>query len=987
MPSWGKYSRLKVGEDKTLMNQLPFNQVPNPDKSGEEQRPLFWHLIGEHAQQFIGLLSGEGIVLDINSPSFAQHGLQRSEVVGKYLWDTIWWQGRPEAQQLLRDAIQQASQGKTPHFTTTIAGKEGKSATVNLALRPISTSGGKIDYLLPEIRDITDLVGTIEQLSSSKNLLEQANRIAGLGYWSWDIPANHVHLSDELMRIFAEVGKAEETNYQGLMRYIHPEDRVVVRRSIQGALKKDNHFSVQFRITRKDGSLRTLRGLGEVIRDDFDEPTQVIGTVQDITDIQSLENRLLESEKRYRYLVQELPDTGVILYDPDLSVFLVEGDDFVKKYTAGDDVLGMPVVGFLSKIFGESPELDELTFFKLVFEGETHSYEQISGERCYSVSSIPLRNNDNDIYAGMVVIQDITQRVRVAEKLTKLANQLKMLNQLGQLVVSNRNTQNIFEELLRSVRQLVDAQDAFIFLEKNGQLQIEAQNGRTSLNLIGQGMPLTDGIGGEVWHSQKSILPSSEECRAKLFKPLADSVGYTPHSFLAVPITWQDQKFGVFEAVHEEEGKFTQEDLKLVESATAWTAIALNNNLQHARMERALSESEITTKLLEEILSARLSLKSILELVVDAGKTIVQSVEWAAIHLLDERHNQLRLEAVAGVYVPAEKYRLDYGQGIAGRVLESGQLINVADVSTDTRVASYPRESHANSLLVAPIKSREGVVIGTITLQSSNPNQFNGEDEKLLVLLAHQAGLAIENARLYEAAEYREHIAQIRSEQLRQLTHQLVTSQEDERARIARELHDEAGQSLTALKISLELLGNDLPVEMQAARQALKEAADQAGLTLENLRGIAHNLRPPALDHLGLNLALAGLCGQFESQTQISTKYRGFDLPRLPISHEITLYRFVQEALTNIAKHAEATEVQVWLDAQTGMLEIHVQDNGIGMLFDPLALKRDDQKGMGLASMKERLNIIDGKLDVQSVPGNGTYLRAKVALRLRENPK
>ena len=496
---------------------------------------------------------------------------------------------------------------------------------------------------------------------------------------------------------------------------------------------------------------------------------------------------------------------------------------------------------------------------------------------------------------------------------------------------------------------------------------------------------MTDGIAGEVWRSQESILPSGEECLAKLFKPLADRLGYSPRSFLAVPITWQDRKFGVFEAVHREEAMFTQEDLTLLESVAAWTAIALNNTKQHERMERALSESDITARLLEEILNARLSLKSVLQHIVDAGKSIVRSVEWAAIHLLDERDKQLHLEALAGVYVPPEKYILSYGQGIAGRVLASGQLINVADVTEDERVASYPLESQAHSLLVAPIKDRDGNVTGTITLQSPNPRQFNGEDEKLILILAHQSGLAIENARLYEAAESREHIAQVQSEQLRKLTHQLVTSQEDERARIARELHDEAGQSLTALKISLELLENVLPEEMQDVRQALKNSADQAGLTLENLRRIAHNLRPPSLDRLGLNLALAGLCEQFEALTQIETNYRGLELPRLPSSHEITLYRFVQESLTNIAKHAQATKVQVWLEAQTGMLEIHVKDNGIGMVYDPLLHKSTDKGGMGLASMKERLNIIGGTLNVQSNPSDGTYLRANVAIRLREN--
>jgi signal transduction histidine kinase len=354
--------------------------------------------------------------------------------------------------------------------------------------------------------------------------------------------------------------------------------------------------------------------------------------------------------------------------------------------------------------------------------------------------------------------------------------------------------------------------------------------------------------------------------------------------------------------------------------------------------------------------------------------------------LFDEHDNQLRLEAVVGINVPAEEYTLDYGQGIAGRVLESGRLINVADVSEDSRVASFPRASHAHSLLVAPIKNRDGVVIGTITLQSSKTSQFTGEDENLLMLLAHQAGLAIENARLYETAEYRRHIANIQREQMRRLTHQVVVAQEDERERIARELHDEAGQSLTALKISLEMLASSLPADMQEVRQALNDAAEQTGMTMENLRSIAHNLRPPALDRLGLTLALAGLCQQFESMTQIQTIFEGIELPRLSSSYEITLYRFVQEALTNIAKHANATEVRVWLGIQTGLVEIHVQDNGIGMQTNPLPLGSENMEGMGLASMEERLSIIDGKLEVRSVLGEGTHLCASVAMRSRESP-
>ena len=497
-------------------------------------------------------------------------------------------------------------------------------------------------------------------------------------------------------------------------------------------------------------------------------------------------------------------------------------------------------------------------------------------------------------------------------------------------------------------------------------------------------MSSTDSLSGDVWRQQESIILSGNDCCSRFYKPRAEILGYMPLSYLAVPITWQDQKFGVLDAIHSEDAKFNIDDLKLAESSAAWTAIALNNAIQHQHLERRVAESEITANLLEEILSASLTLQSVLQHVVEAGRTNVPDVDWSAIHLLDKRDNRLRLEAIAGVTIPVEEYTLEPGQGIAGQVLESGNLINVANVDQDPRVAGYPRASHSHSLLVAPIKDREGVVIGTITLQSSKTDQFTGEDERLLVLLAHQAGLAIENARLYETAEYRRRIAQSQRERLRHLTHQLVTAQENERERIARELHDEAGQSLTVLKISIELLSNTLPVDMQETRQALLETAEQAGHTLENLRSIAHNLRPPALDRLGLNLALMGLCQQFESMAHIRTVYEGFDLPRLPSSHEINLYRFVQEALTNVAKHADATEVRVWLDTQTGQIEIHIQDNGKGMQTDSMDLEREVQEGMGLTSMEERLNIIDGRLYVHSIPGKGTHLCAQVALRLRE---
>lgn len=958
-----------------------------PDNSTDQEALKRLRAIMEHADQFIGLLSPAGRLLEINTRVLEKYGLKRAEVIGKHLWETSWWQDVPEARERLQQAVQQAAQGENVAFEAKVSNLNGELVPITFSLQPIRDTDGIVSYLLPEAHNNADLEKTIAQLQQSQRLLKQANHIASLGYWTWELANDQVQISDELTRIFAQDGPTRIDNYQDLMRFVHPEDRVVVRRTIQSALELKRDFVAQFRINRQDGEVRTLRTMGQIVRDESDKPVKVIGTVQDITEIKSLESRLTDSEKRYRYLVQEMPDTGVVLYDPELIVFLADGKTIENHLGEKTEAVGKPVYEFLCQLLGEAPEQENLRFFKDVFEGQTHSYEQISGMDCYAVNLVPLRNEEDEIYAGMAVLRDITQRVRVAEKLSTMANQLKMLNQMGQVVASNRNSQEIFQEVMERVREIVGAQGVFIFLEKNGLLLIEAEDEENNVDLRGQGMPATEGIAGQVYQQQKSIILSGEACQTKLFKPLAKSLGYNPRSFIAVPITWQDKKFGVFEAVHAEEGKFDRDHLELVESAVTWMAIAHNNSLQHDLLERRLAESETTSELLGEILSASLTLDSVLQHVVEAGKNIIPSVDWAALHLLDERNNQLLLEAVTGVNVSAEEYSLRPGLGIAGRVIETGQLINVGDVSQDDRVAGFPRRNQGNSLVVAPIHNRESAVIGTITLHSGTTNQFTSEDENLLKLLADQAGLAIENARLYEAAEHRRQVAQIQRERLRQLTRQTVNAQEEERARLARELHDEAGQSLTALKISLEMLANGLPANMRSEREAVQEAAQQAGRTLENLRSMAHNLRPPALDRLGLNLALAGLCEQFENMTQIRTIFNGMEtLPRLRNSHEITLYRFVQEALTNVAKHAGAELVRVWLDTQTGLLEIHVQDDGKGMDVNPLDLHYGSQEGMGIASMEERLRIIGGDLEVRTKPGEGTQLCARLKLQLREDP-
>lgn len=203
------------------------------------------------------------------------------------------------------------------------------------------------------------------------------------------------------------------------------------------------------------------------------------------------------------------------------------------------------------------------------------------------------------------------------------------------------------------------------------------------------------------------------------------------------------------------------------------------------------------------------------------------------------------------------------------------------------------------------------------------------------------------------------------------LARRLVHTQEVERHRVSRELHDEAGQALAALKISLQLLLPDSPEEMHPT---LVQAIELVESTRQGIRQIAYGLRPPALDALGLNTSLEHLCTDTTERTHLEVTYQGRDLPPLSDGAEMCLYRFVQEALTNTAVHAEATRAYVRLTTDPDAVRVRVADDGKGM--DVAVLDDPVRAGLGIVGMKERLQLLSGRLEASSLPGRGTEMIA-----------
>ena len=300
--------------------------------------------------------------------------------------------------------------------------------------------------------------------------------------------------------------------------------------------------------------------------------------------------------------------------------------------------------------------------------------------------------------------------------------------------------------------------------------------------------------------------------------------------------------------------------------------------------------------------------------------------------------------------------------------LQTGQVNVIDDTLNLVNPSEFVRLLQTEGIrayLSAPLIAHQ-TLIGALNLAAKKPNAFTHTEVEIVREVAATLAVALQQARLLEAE-------QEARQQLRSLTHQLVTAQEKERRRLSRELHDEAGQALTGLKISLELLQADLAADLTSFQDRLDRIINLTDTTMEQIRLLAQALRPPALDAVGLNPTLDSLCRNFAQTANLSVKYRGVNLPRLPEVVNITMYRVLQEALTNIARHAAAERVEVTLQDQDAVIYLTVVDDGQG--FQPTTVPPDR---LGIIGMQERVSLLGGQLVIESEPGHGTRLTVRI---------
>jgi PAS domain S-box-containing protein len=803
-------------------------------------------------------------------------------------------------------------------------------------LTPLRGETGEVLGAIGVATDITDRRSAEERLRRSEMQMNEAQQLAHFGSWDWDIPTGILSWSAELFRIHGLEPQSQEMTYKYFLDCVHPDDRDYVREVMEGAYH--NVWPVQFyhRIVRPDGSIRMLHSRCVTVLNETNEPLRMVGTSQDVTERKEAEDALQKSEERLRALVQSL----------DEIVFEFDGQGTILGvWTSNENLLFRPSFELLKchvrEVFGDEYGRTFVDAFNRVMHtGESESLEYSQrvpiGQRWFLARISPIRTPDGACRSVCLLARDITLR--------KLADE------------ALRKSEERFRLLVEGVQDY-----ALCLLDPQGHI--------VSWNV---GAQRISGYGSD------EIIGRHCSC-------------------FYVPEDVESQKPQHELDIARREGRFDDEGWRRRRDGTRfWATVVLttlydeNNSIrgfslvtrdisERRRNEQSLWHYTARLENLLEIDQAILMARSPQEIADVALHRLCPQLgcAGAAVSVFNFENDEIVVLGTRGATAweisPGQHLRFDevaLPEDIAHLYRQSPQA--EPDITTPQRRdyifwqrgASDEESPDVRSLpLVA-----QGEIIGVLDLRTDGSQAFDGDKWIVAREVAGQLAIAIQQARLFE---------QVRSgrAQLQVLSHRLIEAQEAERRHIARELHDEIGQVLTAVKLNLQGIQRFSKDEQLAAR--MNDSIDIVEHALQQVRDLSLNLRPSLLDDLGLVAALRWFIDRFANRSEMQVRLQvDTDGSRYASSVETACFRIVQEALTNAGRHSGAQNVDVRVEQTPDGLQLTINDDGRG--FDVRAMRERAAQGssLGLPGMEERVVLAGGSLEIESASERGTTLRA-----------
>jgi signal transduction histidine kinase len=373
-----------------------------------------------------------------------------------------------------------------------------------------------------------------------------------------------------------------------------------------------------------------------------------------------------------------------------------------------------------------------------------------------------------------------------------------------------------------------------------------------------------------------------------------------------------------------------------------------------------------------ETVTSSLELDAVLSATVDLV-TEATGGDACLLLLWDPDQECLVLRAASSPFQDAiGKVRLRLGEGVSGWVAAHRDVAIIPeDKWADPRWKYFPelRGEMFTSMLSVPVVSRSGTLVGVFNVHSRERREFSGNDIEFLRMIASLVAGAIEHANLFGTLADKETA-------LEALVRRTIEVQEEERRRVAAEIHDGVTQQLVSVWYRLQAIGRSLRADPDRAERELSAARDLVDEALAEARMAIYDLRPSVLDDLGLPASLRALAMR-QLEDEVDLEMAIDDVDSLPAHHEVALYRIAQEAITNIRKHAGATRVKLALRGQGENIDLVIEDDGRG--FDQLGSRPSaSQTAFGLTGMRERADLVGGRLTIRSAPGQGTTLAVRI---------
>ncbi len=778
-------------------------------------------------------------------------------------------------------------------------------------------------------------------LISSEQRLKLATEVTNIGIWDWDLALDRITYSNQWVKMLGYKMDDISIDTSFWQNHLHPEDKETVLKNLELHLSgKTSDYLQEYRMKSKSGEWIWIRDHGKVINRDVDnKPLRAIGIHQDITLWKEQEQKI-----RQLYMAVEQSPASVVITNAFAEI------EYVNPYFS-------KITGYsFEEVIGKNPRIlksgkQNRIFYQKMWDiistggtwhGEFCSRKKSGEEYWESASITPIKNKKNEITHYLAIKTDITNKKLAAKLLEQTAQQLTTAQHIASIgnwvwdlksgkITWSEEIYNIYNVKPESYKPHIESLSEKVVTEDRQALQ----------NAI-------DKIFNDKATFEIEYKINSKPGQIKHLAAIGKAVYDKKRELVAIHGTVQDiSNRKALENALQKQIEFENVIAKLSTRLI---------NLPENRFDKAIQSA------LSQLGSQSGFDRCYIYLIEPDQNTFSYHYEWVrkGIRKSHYQNKQLPLKDFEWLFKKLRK-------NTVLKISRVGALPKKAE-----KLKDYLKKQNIKSIAAIPLVYNKKF-LGFVGLDAINEKKILSNDMQDLIILAVQS---ITNA-----------IIRIRNEQsmrqlntrLKGLSEKLETAREEERKAIALTLHDELGQMLTAIKLDIfwyiqyfntHKTDNILDNKMLSTLEIVNN-------TLQTARRISHELRPTVLDNFGLEAALEWLISNFTKRSHIEINLDFlFDEKNMIAEARVTIYRIVQEALTNILKHAEATKVEVNVYSKGEYLKLEVIDNGKGIEQE----KIEQSTGLGIFSIKERLTRWDGTFRITGEKRKGTKLLISIPL-------